>query len=93
MSDGQGGTLAFETGPAKNGFVGARLSEARLLRVRDTQAANSGTGGHGRGPNSCWSACFNDYNACMDRGPENVCVSRMKTCLAICDRISRRPDM
>jgi hypothetical protein len=68
----------------------ARQSGAALLLVRDTRAAASGGG---RGASSCWSACFNDYNACVDAGPKQVCVSRMKTCLAICDSLSNRPGM
>jgi len=63
-----------------------------VMLVRDTQAATSGGGG-GRSGSGCWSACFHDYNSCMDVGPKNVCVSRMKTCLAICDRLSNRPGM
>jgi hypothetical protein len=62
-----------------------------LHLVRDTRAAASGGGG-GR-TNGCWSACFIDYSLCMDQGPKNVCVSRMKTCLAICDHLTNRPDM
>ncbi len=62
---------------------------AYLLPVRDTRAAAASGGG----ANSCWSACFNDYNQCMDAIPKDVCVSRMKTCLAVCDHLSNRPGM
>jgi len=67
-------------------------SGSLLLQIRDTQAAAAGGGGNGRA-NSCWSACFGDYSQCMDAGPKNVCVSRMKTCLEVCDRLSNRPGM
>ncbi len=62
-----------------------------LHLVRDARA--SASGGGGGGTNGCWSACFNDYTLCMDQGPKAVCVSRMKTCLAICDHLTNRPDM
>jgi hypothetical protein len=63
-----------------------------LLQIRDTRTAAGAGGGNG-GPNSCWSACFNTYNQCMDGGPKNICVSRMKSCLEVCDRLSNRPGM
>lgn len=79
-------TAAVMAGPA------ATESGPLLLQIRDTQAAASGGGGNGRA-NSCWSSCFGDYSQCMDAGPKNVCVSRMKTCLEVCDRLSNRPGM
>jgi hypothetical protein len=63
-----------------------------LLQIRDTQAA-APRGGGNRRANSCWSSCIGDYSQCMDAGPKNVCVSRMKTCLEVCDRLSNRPGM
>jgi hypothetical protein len=79
------------SGPACSG----KGQSLPLLLIRDTRAAMGGSGGGGGegpngggggGSNSCWSACFSTYNACRDRGPKDICVSRMKTCLAICDR-------
>jgi hypothetical protein len=63
---------------------------ARFILVRDARASmGGGSGGNGGGgnTNSCWSACFSTYNNCIDNGPKEKghCVSRMKTCLAICD--------
>jgi hypothetical protein len=72
----------------------AKTAAPRLLLIRDVRATmggGNGNGGEGSGGNGggnanrCWSTCFNSYNACMDKGPKDVCVSRMKTCLAICD--------
>ena len=61
-----------------------------LILIRDARASmggggNGGGGGGGGNANSCWSACFSTYTNCMDRGPKDFCVSRMKTCLAVCD--------
>jgi hypothetical protein len=64
---------------------------ARFILVRDARASmgggGSGSNGGGGNTNSCWSACFSTYNNCIDNGPKEkgYCVSRMKTCLAICD--------
>jgi hypothetical protein len=76
------GPAAIESGPL-------------LLQIRDarTAAGGGGDGGGNGGANSCWSSCFGDYSQCMDAGPKNVCVSRMKTCLEVCDRLSNRPGM
>ncbi len=70
------------------------LNQRGLIRIRNTRAA-AGNGGRA---NSCWSACFNDYNQCVetaptDSGPKKLCVSRMKTCLAVCDHLSDRQGM
>jgi hypothetical protein len=61
-----------------------------LLRIRDVQNAKSGGGG---GSSGCWSACFNDFDACLGIRTKNLCVSRVKTCLETCDRLSNRPGM
>ncbi|WP_125461586.1 MULTISPECIES: hypothetical protein [Rhodomicrobium] len=55
-----------------------------LLPVRDTQSAGRGGG------NSCWSACFNNYNECVDLRPKPQCVATMKLCLETCDRLANR---
>src|SRR5262245_1468395 len=69
-----------------------------LIRIFDARASMNGGDGKGGGrANSCWSACFNDYNQCLDGGqarageaPKKACVTRMKSCLAVCDHISQR---
>jgi hypothetical protein len=51
-----------------------------ILRIRDTrQAGNSG---------GCWSHCYNMFDECMSNSEKNVCVSRVKTCMETCDRLS-----
>jgi hypothetical protein len=60
---------------------------ALLLPVRDVRAAGGGGG------NGCWSACFTDFDECMGIRAKNQCVSRVKTCLETCDRLSNRPGM
>jgi hypothetical protein len=71
-----------------------RSTVPHLTLVRDTRASMSGgsggsgggsNGGSGGNANSCWSACFSTYNNCVDRERKDHCVSRMKSCLAICD--------
>lgn len=61
--------------------------EANLLLVRDARASLGG------GKGSCWRSCFDHYNICVDQVEKNVCVSQMKSCLAVCDNISNRPGM
>jgi hypothetical protein len=63
-------------------------SGGQLLLIRDTRSAAAGGG-----KNSCWKSCFDDYNSCMDQSGKNPCVSRMKTCMAVCDQLSNRPGM
>lgn len=57
-----------------------------LLLVRDIRSA-SGNG------NGCWNACFTDFDECMGVRQKAMCVSRVKTCLETCDRLSNRPGM
>lgn len=57
-----------------------------LQEIRDVQTARS------RG-NGCWNACFNDFDECMGVRTKDLCVSRVKTCLETCDRLSNRPGM
>ena len=58
-----------------------------LILVRDARAAmGGGSGGYNKG--SCWKACFEEYNICVDRTAKNICVPQMKSCLAVCDSIS-----
>ena len=58
-----------------------------LLQIRDIRSAG------GNGGNGCWSACFSDFDECMGIRTRNLCVSRVKTCLETCDRLSNRPGM
>jgi hypothetical protein len=58
-----------------------------LLQVRDVR------GSSGRSGNGCWTACFSDFDECMGVRTKNLCVSRVKTCLETCDRLSNRPGM
>jgi hypothetical protein len=57
------------------------------LQIRDVQSARNGGG------NGCWNACFTDFDECMGVRTKNLCVSRVKTCLETCDRLSNRPGM
>jgi hypothetical protein len=57
-----------------------------LLQVRDVSSG-------GRSGNGCWTACFSDFDECMGIRTKNLCVSRVKTCLETCDRLSNRPGM
>lgn len=66
--------------------------DATLLRIRDTRASAAGGGGGGS-DNTCWSSCFRNYNGCMESGPKNMCVTRVKSCLELCDRLSNKPRM
>jgi hypothetical protein len=59
-----------------------------LLRIRDVQSAKNGGSGNG-----CWNACFNDFDECLGTRTKPLCVSRVKTCLETCDRLSNRPGM
>jgi hypothetical protein len=66
--------------------------DATLLRIRDTRTSAAGGGGGGS-DNTCWSSCFRNYNGCMETGPKNMCVTRVKSCLELCDRLSNKPRM
>lgn len=68
----------------------ARCAQPSLLRIRDVQNAKNGGSGNGNG---CWNACFNDFDECLGIRTKNLCVSRVKTCLETCDRLSNRPGM
>ena len=61
-------------------------SRAGLLQVRDIRSG-------GGGGNGCWNACFTDFDECLGIRTKNLCVSRVKTCLETCDRLSNRPGM
>lgn len=61
-----------------------------LHRVRNMGAASVSAGG---GKSNCWKTCFDTYNNCMDQLAKNVCVPQMKSCLALCDSLSAKPDM
>lgn len=58
--------------------------------IRDVR---SGGGGNGRSENICWSSCFNNYNGCLEVSDKPACVSRMKNCLAVCDKLSGNPNL
>lgn len=60
--------------------------QGRLLQIRDARSANGGG-------NGCWNACFTDFDECMGIRTKNLCVSRVKTCLETCERLSSRPGM
>ena len=64
----------------------ASRASGGLLQIRDVRSA-------GGGGNGCWSACFSDFDECMGIRTKNLCVSRVKTCLETCDRLSNRPGM
>jgi hypothetical protein len=64
----------------------ARRMQGGLLRIRDVKSADGGG-------NGCWNACFTDFDECMGIRAKNLCVSRVKTCLETCDRLSNRPGM
>lgn len=66
--------------------------DATLLRIRDTRTSAAGGGGGGS-ENTCWGSCFRNYNGCMETGPKNMCVTRIKSCLELCDRLSNKPRM
>jgi hypothetical protein len=70
----------------------AQIRDDAILRVRDTRTSSAG-GGRNEGENTCWSSCFKNYNDCVDAGPKNLCVTRMKSCLELCDRLSNKPRM
>jgi hypothetical protein len=65
----------------------ARRAPGGLLQIRDVQSARNGGG------NGCWNACFTDFDECMGMRTKDLCVSRVKTCLETCDRLSNRPGM
>jgi hypothetical protein len=65
----------------------ARPAPSGWLQIRDVQSARNGGG------NGCWNACFTDFDACMGLRTKTQCVSRVKTCLETCDRLSHRPGM
>jgi hypothetical protein len=65
----------------------ASRASGGLLQIRDVRSAAGGGG------NGCWSACFSDFDECMGIRTKNLCVSRVKTCLETCDRLSNRPGM
>jgi hypothetical protein len=65
----------------------ASRSSGGLLQVRDVRSAGGNSG------NGCWNACFSDFDECMGIRTKNLCVSRVKTCLETCDRLSNRPGM
>jgi hypothetical protein len=50
-----------------------------LLRIRDMRQAGGG---------GCWSHCYNMFDECMGTSEKNICVSRVKTCMETCDRLS-----
>lgn len=57
------------------------------ILIRDSRASmNGGGGGYNKG--SCWKACFDEYNNCVDRTAKSACVPQMKFCLAVCDSLS-----
>jgi hypothetical protein len=53
-----------------------------ILRIRDMRQ----TGGGGSG--GCWTHCFTMYDECLGTKEKNVCVTRIKTCMETCDRLS-----
>jgi hypothetical protein len=54
-----------------------------LILIRDTRAAGSGGGGGG-----CWTHCYARYDECMGVSEKPICVSRIKTCMETCERLS-----
>ncbi len=76
-----------QTMPGQSPDKGMMSVENGLTLIRDVRASMSGGGG-GYNKGSCWKACFNEYNTCVDRMAKNVCVPQMKSCLAACDSIS-----
>jgi hypothetical protein len=86
-------TEAAPVGPGMSLRDGPVISwDATLLRIRDTRTSAAGGGGGGS-ENTCWSSCFRNYNGCMETGPKNMCVTRIKSCLELCDRLSNKPRM
>jgi hypothetical protein len=70
-----------------NNGVPAIRTPSGLLQIRDV-SMSGGSGGNG-----CWNACFSDFDECMSIRTKTTCVSRVKTCLETCDRLSNRPGM
>ena len=64
----------------------ASRARSGLLQIRDVRSSAGGG-------NGCWNACFTDFDECMGIRTKNLCVSRVKTCLETCDRLSNRPGM
>jgi len=77
---------AVASSPLQSASPHARRMSGGLLQVRDVRSA-------GGSSNGCWSACFSDFDECMGIRNKNLCVSRVKTCLETCDRLSNRPGM
>ena len=76
----------FVATPRQSPAPFASRTHGGLLQIRDVR--NAGGGGNG-----CWNACFTDFDECMGIRTKNLCVSRVKTCLETCDRLSNRPGM
>jgi hypothetical protein len=55
-------------------------SGIELLRIRDMRQAGGGGG--------CWNHCYNMFDECMGTSQKNICVSRVKTCMETCDKLS-----
>ena len=53
---------------------------ADILLIRDVRQAG-GSGG-------CWNHCYAVFDECMGLNEKAVCVSRVKTCMETCDRLS-----
>jgi hypothetical protein len=51
-----------------------------ILLVRDMRQA----GGNG----GCWNHCYTMFDECMGTSEKNICVTRVKTCMETCDRLS-----
>jgi hypothetical protein len=51
-----------------------------ILQIRDVRQAG-GSGG-------CWNHCYTMFDECMGISQKDVCVSRVKTCMETCDRLS-----
>ena len=73
--------------PRQSSSIRASRVPSGLLQVRDVRSSG------GRSGNGCWTACFSDFDECMGIRTKNLCVSRVKTCLETCDRLSNRPGM
>lgn len=80
-----GGTVG--AAPSRSGMALTGPTPSLWLQIRDVQSARNGGG------NGCWNACFTDFDECMGVRTKNLCVSRVKTCLETCDRLSHRPGM
>ena len=77
---------AVATSPHQSSPLLSGRAHRGLLQIRDVRSSAGGG-------NGCWNACFTDFDECMGIRTKNLCVSRVKTCLETCDRLSNRPGM